>query len=346
MKKAALTGIGKIEIIEGKKPELKNDKDVLLKIHTVGICGSDMHYYKEGKIGEQVIKFPFTAGHECSATVEEIGKNVTRVKPGDLVAVEPNVACHHCEQCERDRENTCLNQKFLGAPAQIDGGLAEYIIMPESNCFPVPNNFSGEMAALIEPLSIGYYSATFVEKLDHVDSVAILGVGPIGLTVLHALKSMGYKNYYATDKLDYRLIAAKAAGADIVGNPDKEDIVTLFQLQNPDLFDVVVECCGKQEAIDQAIELLKPGGLLLIVGIPEVDRISFDISKARRKEITIQNVRRQNNAVQPSIDLTAAGKWSPETMITHRFPYEKADEAFKIVNGYEDGVIKAMIYFQ
>ncbi len=346
MKKASFTGIGKIEIVEGDKPKLQNEHDVLLKIHTVGICGSDMHYYKEGKIGEQIIKFPFTAGHECSATVEEVGEKVTHVKKGDLVAVEPNVACHHCEQCERDRENTCLNQKFLGAPGQLDGGLAEYIVMPESNCFTVPNNFTGEMAALIEPLSIGYYSATFVKKIEHVDSIAILGVGPIGLTVLHALKAMGYKNFYVTDKLDYRLIAANAAGADIVGNPDKEDVVSLFQVQNPQLFDVVVECCGKQEAIDQAVELLKPGGLLLIVGIPEVDRISFDISKARRKEITIQNVRRQNNAVQPSIDFTAEGNWAPDSMITHRFPVERADEAFQIVNDYKDGVIKAMINFQ
>ncbi len=140
MKQAALTGIGKIEIIDGPKPILKDDNDVLLKIHTVGICGSDMHYYKEGKIGEQIIKFPFVVGHECSATVEEIGLKVKRVKVGDLVAIEPNVACHHCEQCKKDRENTCLNQKFLGAPQQLDGGLAEYIIMPESNCFPVPEN--------------------------------------------------------------------------------------------------------------------------------------------------------------------------------------------------------------
>ena len=125
-----------------------------------------------------------------------------------------------------------------------------------------------------------------------------------------------------------------------------EDIVSIFKYENPDLFDVVIECCGKQEAIDQAVQLLKPGGLLLIVGIPEVERISFDISLSRRKEITIQNVRRQNNGVQPSIDLTASGKWSPESMITHRFPVEKVDEAFKIVNDYKDGVIKAMIYFQ
>ncbi len=346
MKQAALNGIGKIEIIDGPKPVLKNDNDVLLKIHTVGICGSDMHYYKEGKIGEQIINFPFTVGHECSATVEEIGSKVKRVKVGDLVAVEPNVACHHCSQCQNNREHTCLNQKFLGAPGQLDGGLAEYIVMPESNCFPVPQNINGEMAALIEPLSIGYYSATFVQKLKHIDSVAILGVGPIGLAVLHSLKSMNYKNIFVTDKLDYRLIAAKAAGADFTGNPDEEDIVSIFKYENPDLFDVVIECCGKQEAIDQAVNLLKPGGLLLIVGIPEIERISFDISVSRRKEITIQNVRRQNNGVQPSIDLTAEGKWSPESMITHRFPFEKADEAFKIVNDYKDGVIKAMIYFQ
>ena len=184
---------------------------------------------------------------------------------------------------QNDREHTCLNQKFLGAPGQLDGGLAEYIVMPESNCFPVPQNINGEMAALIEPLSIGYYSATFVQKLKHVDSVAILGVGPIGLAVLHSLKSMSYKNIFVTDKLDYRLIAAKAAGADFTGNPDEEDIIEIFKYENPDLFDVVIECCGKQEAIDQAVQLLKPGGMLLIVGIPEIERISFDVSVVKKK---------------------------------------------------------------
>lgn len=354
MKTVALTGAGKFEILEIPKPEIVNEDDILFKVSSVGICGSDLHYYRQGSVGEQVIKFPFTVGHECSAVVEEVGAKVKRVKPGDIIAVEPALSCHKCQQCLSGREHTCLNLKFLGAPGQRDGCLAEYIVMPESNCFVVPKNMNEEQAALVEPMSIGYYAvslaypayqADLVKNQKETNSVAILGVGPIGLGVQLSLQEAGINNIYVTDKLNYRLDAAKKAGAIEVGNVDEEDIIAKFSKENPDLFDLVFECCGEQDAIEQAVELLKPGGTLLIVGIPEVDRISFDISKIRRKEITIQNVRRQNNSMQPCIDLTGSGEWSPEFMITHRFPFEKTNEAFDTVSNYKDGVIKALIKF-
>jgi len=345
LKKVELTDIGKFEIVETTKPQIKKDDDVLLRIDTIGICGSDIHYYKEGKIGDQVIDFPFTIGHECSAVVEKVGKNVTRVKPGDLVAIEPVISCHKCAQCLAGREHTCLNQTFLGAPGQLEGGLAGYLVMPQSNAYPVPDNLNNELAAMVEPLSIGYYASQFLKNLDKINSIAILGVGPIGLGVMLSLKARGFKNIFVTDKLDYRLDAAKKAGAVWTGNPDKEDVVASLKKVNPDEFDAVFECCGKQEALDQGIEILKPGGTLLIAGIPEEDRISFDISRIRRKEITIQNVRRQNHAMQPVIDLLTAGKISCDFMITHRFPLEKTGEAFEIVSNYKDNVIKALINF-
>jgi L-iditol 2-dehydrogenase len=352
LKTAALTGTGKFEVLEIPTPEIVNGDDVLLKVSSVGICGSDLHYYRQGRVGDQVIKFPFTVGHECSAMVEIIGANVKKVKPGDIIAVEPALSCHQCQQCLSGREHTCLNQKFLGAPGQQDGCLAEYIVMPESNCFVVPENVNEEQAALIEPMSIGYYAvslayrqAGLVKNPKEIKSAAILGVGPIGLGVQLSLLAAGINNIYVTDKLNYRLDAAKKAGAVEIGNVDEEDIISKFSKENPDLFDLVFECCGEQDAMDQAIELLKPGGTLLIVGIPEVDRISFDVSKIRRKEITIQNVRRQNNSMQPCIDLCSSGKWSPEFMITHRFPLEKTNEAFDTVSNYKDSVIKALIKF-
>ncbi len=345
MKKVILSKIKTLELVEKEIPEIINDNEVLLKIDSVGVCGSDMHYYNEGKIGEQVIEFPFTIGHEFSGFVERTGRNVAGLKTGDLVAVDPLLSCGKCPQCLSGREHTCLNQKFLGCPGQADGCLSDYIVVPAKNCYPVPGGMNGETAALIEPLSIGYYAAEFIKKAQRISSIAILGAGPIGLSVLLSLKAAGYKNIFVTDKLDYRLTAAKNAGADFTADIEKTDATALFQKENPDLFDAVFECCGKQEALDQAADILKPGGTLLIVGIPETDRISFDINKIRRKEIAIQNVRRQNNCVQPCIDLTASGKWSPEFMITHRFPAVKSNEAFQTVAGYRDGVLKAMIKF-
>ena len=345
MKKVSLTGIGKFEVVEVVKPQIINDGDVLLKINTVGICGSDIHYYKEGKIGDQVIDFPFVIGHECSAIVEEVGKSVTNVKPGDLVAVEPALSCHKCQQCLSGREHTCTNQKFLGCPGQIDGCLSEYIIMPGRNCYPVPQNVNAEMAAMVEPLTIGYYASQFIKNIEKINSIAILGVGPIGLGVMLSLFVRGFRNIFVTDKLDYRLNVAKKAGAVWTGNPDEVDIVSELRKINRDGFDAVFECCGKQEALDNSVDILKPGGTLLIVGIPETDKISFDISKIRRKEITIQNVRRQNKSVNPVIDLISSGKISPEFMITHRFNYEKTGQAFDIVSNYQNNVVKALIKF-
>lgn len=345
MKKFALTGIKKLEIIEVPMPKIFNAEDVLLKIDTVGVCGSDMHYYNEGKIGDQIIEFPFTIGHECSAKVIEVGKLVSNINIGEIVAVEPAVSCHRCSQCLNGREHTCLNLNFLGCPGQIEGCLSEYIVMPEKNCYPIPKSMNGTEAALVEPLSIGYYAAKFLDQLKDKKSAAILGIGPIGLSVMLSLQVRGIEKIFVTDKLDYRIETAKKTGATWVGNPDKENIVSIVKDINPELFDMVFECCGQQEAIDQAVEILKPGGTLLIVGIPEVDRISFNISKVRRKELSIQNVRRQNNCIQPVIDLIASREWSPNFMVTHSFPFEKTAEAFRTVANYEDKVIKALIKF-
>ena len=160
-----------------------------------------------------------------------------------------------------------------------------------------------------------------------------------------SLLASGFNNIFVTDKLDYRLNAAKNNGAIWIGNPDKENVLSKLKNANSQLFDAVFECCGQQEAFDFAADILKPGGTLLIVGIPEEDRISFNISKIRRKEITIQNVRRQNKSTDSVIDLIASGKLSLEFMITHRFNYEKTNEAFDIVSNYQDNVIKALIKF-
>ncbi len=345
MKKIVLTGIRKMEIQEFDDPPVVHADDVLLKMNVVGVCGSDMHYYKEGRIGDQIVKYPFVVGHEGTATIVEVGKNVQRLLVGDFVFVEPSVPCEKCLQCLADRKHTCLNVSFLGVPGQMDGCLAEYIVMPERNCIPVPSGFTPEQAALVEPLSIGYYATLFIKKPVKETTIAILGAGPIGLSVLLSAKAMGIDQIYVTDKLDYRLTRAGSVGAIWTGNPDREDVTQKLASELPQLFDVVIECCGEQEALDQAVEILKPGGLLLVVGIPAHDRISLDMNLMRRKEISIQNVRRQNNTVQTVIDLLIAGDINPEFMITHRFPLEKTQEAFDMVADYRDEVIKAAITF-
>lgn len=342
MKSFVLTGIKQMELRDGPAPEIKSPNDVLLKITAVGVCGSDIHYYKTGKIGSQVIKYPFTVGHECAGIVEKVGSAVKRVAPGNLVAIEPAISCWQCDQCRSGRPHTCRQLRFLGCPGQAEGCLAEYLVMPQECCFPVGPGMSAEQAALSEPLAIGFYAARKAQPLKGAN-IAILGCGPIGLSVMVCARFMGAAQIFATDLLNERLKVAGQNGADWTGNPKEQNIVEKISQQRPLLLDTVFECCGQQEALDQAIELLKPGGKLMLAGIPETDRISFVIDKMRRKEICIQNIRRQCECVQLTLSLMEIGKINADFMITHRFNFEKTRDAFELVAGYADGVVKAMI---
>jgi len=344
MNSLVLKGIRKFEFREIPKPAITKDTDVLLKMRNVGICGSDIHYYSTGRIGDQIIKFPFTIGHEGSAIVEKIGSSVTWVRPGDHVAIEPAVSCGKCDQCQRGRRHTCRDLKFLGCPGQLEGCLSEYIVMPQENCYKIKDSMTFIQGVLVEPLSIGVYSAAFLENPKE-KTIGILGSGPIGLSVLLASRVNGVKKVFMTDKIEERLIIGQRAGADWIGNPDMINIIEKIKKIEPNQLDVVFECCGEQDALDQAVDLLKPGGKLIIVGIPEPNEISFNINKIRRKEISIQNVRRQNNCTQKTIDLIAGGKINVDFMATHNFKLQDTTLAFEIVENYRDGVIKAIISF-
>lgn len=346
MKSMVLTGIREMQMTDVEKPKIIHPTDVLIRMKTVGVCGSDIHYYVSGKIGSQVVSYPFAVGHEGAGVVEEVGTGVTHVQVGDQVAIEPAMPCFECDQCLSGRHHTCRKLLFLGCPGQAEGCLSEFIVMPETSCFPLAENLSCDDGAISEPLSIGVYAVRLASmELQHL-KIGILGFGPIGMSVLLAAKAQGAGSFYVTDKLDYRCAIALKAGALRAGNPDKADIVEMIKTEEPQLLDVVFECCGKQEAADQAVELLKPGGKLMMIGIPEFDRWSFPVDPLRRKEICIQNVRRQNHAVEETLSLLEKGMVDISLMPTHRFPFEKTKEAFDLVAGYHDGVMKAMIDFE
>lgn len=342
MKSWKLTGLNKMEIQEVPDPGTPGTGELLLKVEVVGVCGSDIHYYSTGRIGEQVVQYPFTVGHECAATVIETGIQTEGFNPGDRVAVDPAMPCYECDQCRLGRVHTCRNLKFLGCPGQSEGCLSEMIIMPSRSCFKIPDKISFAEAAFAEPLSIGYY-AVQLSRIRQGDDIAVLGVGPIGDSVLISAGEAGAGNIYVTDKIDKRLEIALALGAADVFNADKHNPVNGIISKEQAMLDIVYECCGQQEAFDQAIELLKPGGKLMIVGIPEFERWSFRADHARRKEITIEHVRRQNECMQPAINMIGAGKVQTDIMITHVFPFEKTKEAFDLVAGYKDGVLKALV---
>ena len=344
MKSMQLTGINQMEMFDVPNPEIRTDDDVLIRMQVTGVCGSDIHYYTTGKIGSQVVSYPFPVGHEGAGIIEKTGNAVHSLRVGDRIAIEPSMPCGTCDQCLAGRPHTCRKLRFLGCPGQADGCLSEYIVMPQHSCLPIPDHMSFEQAAISEPLAIGLYAAHLAGDLKG-KNVAILGSGPIGLSVLAGVRLAGADHVYVTDKIDERLTLARQSGATGTYNILQKDVVMEISQQEPLLVDMVFECCGQQEALDQSIRLLKPGGKLLIVGIPSFARFSFPVDDLRRKEICIQNVRRQNGFDREAIRVIADGLVTVDHWITHRFAFEQSKEAFDLVAGYHDGVMKAMVNF-
>jgi L-iditol 2-dehydrogenase len=342
MKAVQLTNIRRMEITDLPMPRIERDTDVLVRVRVVGVCGSDVHYYVDGKIGSNKVEYPYRVGHECSGVVEQTGKAVDRVEVGDEVVVNPAQSCGQCDQCKMGRENTCRDLRFLGTPGEGPGCLCEYIVMPQKNLFDITGRMTLEMAALCEPFTIGVY-AVQQASVKESSIVAIFGAGPIGLSCMVAAKAAGAERIYVTERVEARCKAALENGACWVGNPDKQNVVNDICSQEQQGVDVALECAGQQSTLDEAIEVLRPGGVLAIVGIPRFERVSFRADAIRRKELTILNIRRQNRCDEKAIELITSGRAQIDFMLTHRFAMEQAAEAFDMVEGYRDGVIKAVI---
>ena len=339
-----LTGIRQMEMREIPEPLIVKSNDVKIKMAVVGICGSDIHYYTTGQIGSQVVEYPFAVGHEGAGIVVETGKNVKRVRPGDVIAIEPAMPCWECDQCLAGRHHTCRKLKFLGCPGQAEGCLLEYIVMPEESCFPLKGGLIPDHGAISEPLAIGVYAVKKSGGVKGLD-VGILGYGPIGMSVMLAAKAEGAGSFTVTDKIQPRLAMALKEGATALFNPLEEAFTSMLKQHHPLGLDVVFECCGQQEALDQAIDILKPGGRLIVVGIPEFDRWSVSVELTRRKEISLQFIRRQVDCVEQALEMMENGKINVENMVTHRFPFNRTKEVFDMVAAYDDCVMKAMIDF-
>ena len=189
MKTAYFTALRQLELRDEPEPTLAGAGDVLVRIERLGVCGSDVHYYVDGRIGDDRVRYPATLGHECAGTVVEVGPEVKNLAPGDRVAVDPAVSCGACDQCLAGRANTCRNLQFMGCPDQAPGAAAEYRVLPATNCFAVPEAMSLDEAALVEPLSIGLH-AVRLAAMKPGARAAVLGVGPIGLGVLLCAKAL------------------------------------------------------------------------------------------------------------------------------------------------------------
>jgi L-iditol 2-dehydrogenase len=258
------------------------------------------------------------------------------------VAVDPAIVCGECDQCRVGRPNTCRKLQFLGCPGEALGALAEYRVLPAENCFPTPEDVTLDQAVLAEPLSVGLHAVRLGQLASEM-RVAVFGAGAIGLSVLLCAKANAPCRVYVTDLLDDRLEVARRCGADWTGNPRRDDVLAAVTRQQPQGLDLVFECSGDPACIDQGQRLLAPGGTLVLVGIPPVEQVGFDPHVMRRKELTFKNVRRQIDCVAAVIGMIGRGEVQTGPLLTHRFPLERIRDAFELVAGYRDGVIKAVI---
>lgn len=317
--------------------------EVLLQVASVGVCGSDVHYYLEGRIGSQVIDSPLIMGHEFSARVIELGAGVTGLTPGQLVAVEPGVSCGHCEMCQQGHPNLCCNILFCGCPSPpFQGALADYVVMPAHNCFPLPDSMNATVGALLEPLGIAIH-AVDLAHLRPGSTVAVLGAGPIGLLTASVARVAGATEVYMSEPLADRRSAALGFANYVVDPGGGNAAAEILRLTGGRGVDVAFEAAGAPEAPQQAATVTRPGGTVIIIGIPPDDTMTVSASTVRGKGLTIKVVRRMKHTYPRAIRLVERGIIDLAPIATHHFPLERTPEAFELVAGKSDGVLKAVI---
>ncbi|MBN2146178.1 MAG: alcohol dehydrogenase catalytic domain-containing protein [Anaerolineales bacterium] len=290
----------------------------LVRVSAVGICGSDLHWFDEAGIGDSQLEKPLVIGHEFGGVITE-GPN-----QGQRVAVDPAIACHACEFCQQGNPNLCEHLRFCGH-GEEDGALREYIAWPEECLHPLPDALSDTDGAMLEPLGVALH-AVDLAHLQVGMSVGVFGCGPIGLLILQLARLSGALNLIATDVLPHRLEAARALGAQHAIRA--EETQELRKASKSRGLDVTFEAAGENDAIETAMATAKPGGRVILVGIPADDRTSFSASIARRKGLTIKLVRRMKFTYPRAIRLVESGQVDVRSLVTHRFPLEQSMQAF------------------
>ena len=330
-----------MRLVETERPAPK-PHEALIRVESVGICGSDLHYYVEGRIGSTVITSPLILCHEFGGIVEDVGSNADPSLIGKRVAVEPSIPCLKCELCRNGHYNVCRDLFFPGGPP-YDGVLCEYVAMHAEFCFPVPDSMSPAEAAMIEPLAVAVHTVE-LGRVKPGETAAVLGLGPIGLLTAQVAKLAGIHVIYGTDLLGYRVEAGRRYGVDLAFNATQVDTVEAILRETGGRgVDVAFDTARSSETPSLACEVVRPAGRCVLTGISGKDHDPLPVSVARRKELTLQWCRRFRHDYPRAIALVASGKVDVASIITHSFPLERARDAFELVAASEDNVLKASI---
>jgi L-iditol 2-dehydrogenase len=346
MKAVRWHGPRDMRLEEAPRPE-PAPHEVLIRVASVGVCGSDIHYYLDGRIGSQILTAPVILGHEYAGVVEAAGPEADPALVGQRVAVEPGIPCLRCEWCRTGHYNVCRDMFFPGGPG-CDGALKAYMPVHGDFCFPIPDEMSFPVAAMLEPVAVALHTVELA-GVSPGETAAIMGLGPIGLLTAQAAKLSGIHVLYGADLLPWRVEAARKYGVDAaLHNPGGEEggmqiADGIMSLTGGRGVDVAFDCTNAPEGLDMACRVTRPAGRCVLTGISGSDMDPLPVSIVRRRELNLQWCRRFRFNFPAAIALTASGKMDAASLITHSFPLEKAAEAFELVATNSDNVLKASV---
>lgn len=312
-------------------PKLQSPYDVLVHVRWTGICGSDVHYWTHGAIGDFVVKAPMVLGHESSGVIAEVGEKVTNVKVGDRVAMEPGIPCRRCPRCKEGNYNLCVDMAFAATPP-IDGTLTKYYALPEDFCYKLPESMSLEEGALMEPLSVGVH-ITRQAAIKPGDTVVVFGAGPVGLLCCAVAKAYGANKIIVVDINQERLEFAKKYAATHTKISQKIPAAETAQqiIDECDLglgADACIDATGAEPCIQAGIHVLRAGGTYVQAGMGKSD-ITFPIGQAGAKELTIKgSFRYKAHDYQTAIELVSSGRVSVNELISRKVKFTDAELAF------------------
>lgn len=341
MKVAVMNGVGEMGFVEREIPQ-PADNEVLVKLEYVGICGSDMHYYETGRIGDYVVEPPFVLGHEPGGVVVEVGKNVTHLKVGDRVALEPGKTCGHCEYCREGKYNLCPDVVFFATPP-VDGVFQEYVAHEAALCFKLPENVDTLEGALIEPLAVGFHAAN--QGGAHAGQTAVVfGAGCIGLVSMMALKAEGVSRVYMVDIMQKRLDKAMELGATGVINSMNTDVQEeIGRLTEGKGVDLVIETAGMEVTTRQAILVTKKGATIVLVGYSKTGEMTLPLSLALDKELTFKTVFRYRHIYPMAIEAVASGKVNLKGIVSNIFNFDDIQAAMDKSVSDKANIVKSVV---
>lgn len=343
MKVAVMTDIGKMAYIERDIPRTGDD-EVLVKLEYVGVCGSDLHYFETGRIGDYVVRPPFVLGHEAGGTVAEVGKNVRDLAVGDRVALEPGKTCGRCEFCRTGRYNLCRDVIFFATPP-VDGVFAEYVAHEAALCFKLPDNVSTLEGALIEPLAVGFHAA--IQGGAHPGQIAVVtGAGCIGLVSMMALRALGVQKVYVVDVMQNRLDTALKLGADgVVNAKERDPAQAVMEWTGGAGCDVSIETAGSEVTAGQLIRAAKKGSTVVLVGYSKSGTMCLPTGMILDKELTIKSVFRYRHMYPVAIDAVAQGQVDIKGIVTDIFEFNDLQRAMDESIENKSRIVKSVIRF-